>query len=105
MSKSTGTVKVVAISGEVGRYRVESWGNEEPNTVDILENNGNGECDCPQFQFRCHKAYVASRAVKGSKFIPTPYGTKGSTQCRHIAAANMSFLWRIKRALIEKQES
>lgn len=103
MSADTGTVKVVAVSGEVGRYRVESWGGDEPNFVDILENRANGECDCKQFRFRCYKNWVTRCATRGENSIPVPYGTHGSTQCRHIAAANLSFLWRIKKALIEKQ--
>lgn len=53
MSRSDQTRKVTAIRGELLRFKVESWTpGEEDYLVDLLENEGAGECDCIHWRTR-----------------------------------------------------
>lgn len=70
-------IKVEAIEGELGRYRVQSKTDpENPHLVDLLEYQGNGECSCPDFYFDKRGNLKAGQ---------TPQ-TK-HTMCRHIMIA------------------
>lgn len=47
MSKLSGKRRVSPIRGELLRYHVESWTEkDEDHLVDLLANDGAGECDC-----------------------------------------------------------
>lgn len=87
MPRSTRTVRVQAIPGEPFRYRVESWVDpKHPHMVDLLEQDGNGECDCWDYRKKCS----ANITKHGGKIVA--YGTPDRpnpdrTQCRHICAA------------------
>ena len=53
MPKATSTIKVAPITGEVGRYYVESWSSpQRPHCVDLLAYAGAGECSCKDWQTR-----------------------------------------------------
>lgn len=52
---------VKAVCGEPLRFVVTSQSEQTTYFVDMAENNGEGECDCPDFQFR-----VLSRRSAGA---------------------------------------
>ena len=103
MSEAAQMVRVVEVSSELGRYRVESWTGDDPHLVDIFAYQCNGECSCDYFQFNCRKHLTTRLTVKGKDFKPIPYRRQGNTQCRHIKAANMRAWWTIKRQLAAAQ--
>jgi hypothetical protein len=102
MPRATNTVRVQAIPGEQFRYRVESWEDPaHPHTVDLMEHDGNGECDCLDFVTRCSPNITKH----GGKIIP--YGRPGKpnperTQCRHIFAALMKDAPELYRRISRK---
>lgn len=81
MPRSTKTVLVAPIKGEVLRYQVESWEDpEHPHTVDLSLNKGNGACDCRDFITR------RGPAIKEGKRLFTR-----ATSCRHVLMARKYF--------------
>jgi|GEM_PF-2469450 len=91
MSKSTKSVKVKAVPGEILRYQVESWGRADlHHIVDLMEQGGNGECGCTDFRMQC----TTNWKENGGAWVL--YGFPGHpdpkrTQCRHIYCARMKF--------------
>lgn len=87
MPRSTGTIHVKAIPGESFRFHVESWEDPaHPHLVDLLEKDGNGECDCWDFRKACTdnlKKHGGKVIAYGSRQRPNP----DRTQCKHIEAA------------------
>jgi hypothetical protein len=89
MPKPNRTVSVSAVHGELMVYRVESWGRPDIyHTVDLLEFDGNGECDCKDF-IKCRSNMKAghSKVMYGYPGLPDP----DRTQCRHIYCARIKF--------------
>ena len=93
MPRETRTVRVEAIPGELMRYRVESWSSaKRPHTVDLLANDGAGECSCADWGTR------RGPAIKAGGFPGT-----APTMCRHVTAARLHFLNRLLREMAQKQ--
>lgn len=96
------TVKVQEIAGEPLCYWVESWEKPEfQHKVDLLENDGNGACDCRDYTIRCEPNYVKSNK-------PIQYGYPGNpnpkrTQCRHIYVARIKFVNTTLRQIAQDQ--
>ena len=80
-------MRVEPIRGEFLRYRVhsETKGDEE-HVVDLHANDGNGECSCDQFTFRCGPMWSKTKEMvnyergKDGKLSP-------ATRCKHLNAA------------------
>lgn len=81
MPKSTRTVRVKEIPGEAFCFEVESWTNpKQPHRVELLSQNGFGECSCTSWSTR-------KWPVIRDKLAPIR-GTKLS-ECRHVEAARI----------------
>lgn len=85
MPRETRTVRVAEIPGEVMRFHVESWTKaQRPHVVDLLANDGAGECSCADWATR------RGPALRAGAPMHTP-----ETLCRHVQAAHRFFLRRL----------
>ena len=97
------TLKVKEIDGEIGRYHVESHSEGQmPYLVDLLANDGIGQCSCIDFQTRCWPNYKANA-------VEVPYGVHGRpnrsrTECKHLHVVRKKFYKDIIRELIRRQK-
>lgn len=90
MPRETKTVRVASITGETMRFSVESWTKaQRPHTVDLLSNDGAGECSCKNW---ITQKWPAIRDRIGCPGTP-------ATMCRHVAAARLYFLNRLLRQM------
>lgn len=79
---------VTPIEGEPGRFHVPSSRPKQvPYLVDLSENQGNGECTCPDFLAR------RGPAIKEGK----PLFTR-ATSCLHLIHARNYFCIRVLKA-------
>jgi len=95
-------IKVTQIHGELGRCHVESWDEPKyPHLVDLLENDGNGECDCLDFTTRCLPNLRQSRKTVeyGQPGHPNP----DRTRCKHIHVSIQKFTNEILQALSRQE--
>lgn len=90
MPQAKDTIKVKPIPGEALRYQVESWqASKYPHVVDLMENNGNGSCDCKDFLTRCEPNYKEERKIVEYGFPGNPNPKR--TRCKHIHVAVKKF--------------
>lgn len=98
MREKPSSIRVTEIRGEIARYRVASAENPSfPHLVDLLENNGNGECDCRDFITRCNPNWKRLKHT-------VEYGWPGHpnpdrTICKHIHVARKKFTQEILKEL------
>lgn len=102
MSAATGTIRVRAVPGEMGRFLVESWEKpDQPHQVDLLAHGGQGACSCTDWTTRCRPNQ------KARPFAFTPYGTARSPDparhaCRHVTVARTYFMKEVLMGLAEQ---
>ena len=73
-------LKIEAIPGEPLRFRVESESGAtgaDTYLVDLEEFGGNGQCGCPQFEFRLGKQLKEGKRIGQD------------TRCKHIRIARV----------------
>lgn len=75
--------EVSPVPGEALRYWVQS-SESLPHFVDLSENDGNGECSCPDFRFRCLPNYRDQTRI-------IHHGYPNATRCKHIKTAMLYF--------------
>ncbi len=83
---------------ENGRYKVFSSDKlDSYYLVDLLYNQGNGECACPDFRINCWPMLRRTNNPQGY-YIKTKKGVvinKLRTRCKHVEAARIYFLEEI----------
>lgn len=84
MPRANRTVRVQEIPGEPWCFRVESWSTpSQPHRVELLANDGFGECSCTNWGTKKWPAIRDRLAkVRGTKL----------TECRHVEATRI-FYW------------
>lgn len=93
-----GPLRVWPVEHEFGRFKVQSQQiGKAPYLVDVLSLEGNGECDCKNFE-HAHKA-------KALAALADEEGKRVRHWCKHLEAANLHFLEELKIALIRENKT
>jgi hypothetical protein len=83
---------VTPIPGEAGRYYSSAEVSDERYIVDLLADNGNGECGCIDYSIRCRTNLLES----DGEFVDyinlvTCEKNPGRTICKHIHKARSHY--------------
>ena len=102
MPEAKDTIKVRIVPEEPLRYHVESWQSSKyPHLVDLMENNGNGSCDCKDFLTRCEPNYKEQKKIVEYGHPGNPYPNR--TRCKHIHVAVRKFANDTLRGISKQQ--
>ena len=102
MPKETNTHAVKPLQDDPFCYTVESWTSKHQKEylVDVLDNDGNGSCSCPDFKGVCQR-----NLKEHGEHVE--YGVPGApdkrrTQCKHLYLARKNIIPELFKMLAKE---